>query len=138
MALEKVFENKVKAYLESIGCYDFGTPKHKITKPIIGYWTKRWGGGKFTKSGLPDMQVVINGRCVELEIKAPKGKPTELQLKNIDMINRSGGKGFILVESEETADKLTTWRFNNYPQYSRAYVMDFKNFKCFCQKLLTL
>ena len=38
MAQEKYFENKVKRYLESIGCYNFGTPKQNIIIPPCGYY----------------------------------------------------------------------------------------------------
>ena len=106
MAQEKTFENKVKSYLISIGCYAFGTPKNEMNKPIVGYWEKRWGGGQFTKSGLPDMHIVLHNKSIEAELKAPNGKPTMLQLKNIDMINKSGGTGFILVEYEKTCLNL--------------------------------
>jgi len=33
---------------------------------------------------------------VAIEVKAPKGKPSELQLWNIEQINQSGGIGIIL------------------------------------------
>ena len=36
MPAEKLFENKVKRYLESIGVYSLGTPKQDITEPIVG------------------------------------------------------------------------------------------------------
>lgn len=138
MAQEKNLENKVKDYLESIGCYALGTPKQKITKPIIGYWEKRWGGGQFAKSGLPDMHVVLHGESLELELKAPNGKPTELQLKNLDLITSGGCYGFILVDSETTATRLSNWIKTKYPQYSHIEVIDFEKLKSFSQKLLTL
>lgn len=137
MAQEKRFEIKVKRYLESLGCYAFGTPNHKITHPIIGYYEKRWGGGQFTKSGLPDMHVVIKGRSVELELKSSNGKPSELQLMNLKMINDSGTYGFILVESSDSATRLQEWIKSHYPQYLSISVIDFKKFKCLCEKLLT-
>ena len=137
MPAEKTFENKVKSYLESIGCYSLGTPNQKITIPIIGYWEKRWGGGQFTKSGLPDMHVVLHGTSIELELKAPNGKPSLLQLKNLDLITKSGCNGYILVESYETSVKLQKWINDKYPQYSHIKVINFEKFKSFCEKHLT-
>lgn len=137
MAQEKKFENKVKDYLTSIGCYSFGTPKDQLIEPVVGHWEKRWGGGQFSKSGLPDMHVVLHGQSVEAELKAPNGKPSVLQLKNLDIITRAS-IGFILVESESTKTKLTTWIHNTYPQYSHIKVLDFEEFKSLCKKLLTL
>lgn len=61
-----------------------------IVNPI-GYYEKRWGGGQFTKSGLPDMHVVINGKSIDLELKAPNGRVSDLQLFTIAQINNCGG-----------------------------------------------
>lgn len=135
MAQEKKYENKIKSYLESIGCYPFGTAKQNITTPVIGYYEKRWGGGQFSKSGLPDMHVVIKGKSIELEIKAPTGKPSELQLKNLDLITKSESKGYITVESSATSVRLKKWIETKYPQYSHIEVIYFEElkniFKCF-------
>lgn len=91
MAAEKNFENRFKRWLESQGIYPLGTPKQKITTPPCGYWEKRWGGGQFTKSGLPDMHVVVNGKSFDFELKGPTGRPSELQLFIIKQINEAGG-----------------------------------------------
>jgi hypothetical protein len=61
-----------------------------------GYYVKRWGGGYFGQSGLPDMQVVINGVCIEIELKSKTGKPSSLQIKMLEQINISGGVGLLL------------------------------------------
>ena len=55
MAGEKNFENRLKRWLESMGIYPLGHPKDKIMVHPCGYYEKRWGGGRFQKSGLPDM-----------------------------------------------------------------------------------
>lgn len=96
MAAEKQFENKVKKFLTDNGIYPLGTPKHKMIVKPCGYWEKRWGGGTFTKSGMPDMHITVCGKSVEVELKAPNGKPSELQVQKIDQINESGGIGWIL------------------------------------------
>lgn len=48
MAAEKNFEEKVKKYLKENGCW----------------FLKYWGGGGFTKSGIPDLLVCckVHGR----------------------------------------------------------------------------
>ena len=38
MAQEKLLENKVKIYLESIGVYSFGTPKQTMLVAPCGYY----------------------------------------------------------------------------------------------------
>ena len=100
IAGEKLFENKLKRWLESEGIYAFGTPKNKMTVEPCGYWEKRFGGGTFSKNGLPDMHVVVKGKSVECELKGPKGKPSELQKFMINQINESGGIGIILYPSD--------------------------------------
>lgn len=100
MAAEKQFENKVKKYLESLGIYPLGLEKQKIKATPIGYYEKRWGGGQFTKKGLPDMHIVINGINIDVELKAPNGKPSELQLHNIKQIDDSGSYAILLYPNQ--------------------------------------
>lgn len=137
MAQEKNFENKVKRYLESIGCYNFGTPNHQLKEPI-GYYEKRWGGGQFTKTGLPDMHVVLHGVSVEVELKAPNGKPSAMQLKHLSMIRECGCYGFILVEDTATVERINNYIKNNYPEYQNVEVINFDKFKVFTKNILTL
>lgn len=80
MAREKTFENKVKKFLKDEGCY----------------YIKYWGGGTFTKSGVPDLLVCCNGYFIGIELKAENGKPSDLQLYNVRKIKEAGGKAMIL------------------------------------------
>lgn len=114
MAGEKAFENKIKKYLTSKGIYPLGTPQDKMSVEPTGYFEKRWGGGTYTKSGLPDLHIVVNGYNIDVEVKAPTGKPSELQLFMIDQINHSGSIALLL-----------------YPK-------DFEKFKKIIEKHLTL
>lgn len=84
MASEKNFENRVKKYLNEKGAY------------VIKYW----GGGNFTRSGVPDLLVCYRGRFLGLEIKAENGKPSELQLHHLEQIRKAGGYAFILRPSD--------------------------------------
>lgn len=96
MAAEKNFETKVKKFLNSQGCYPLGEKKQNITVSPCGYWLKRWGGGRFTKSGLPDMQIMFCGFSIDCEIKADDGKPSALQLHNLRQIDDAGGYAILL------------------------------------------
>lgn len=96
MAAEKNFENQLKAWLESEGIYPLGTPEQDITTPPCGYWEKRWGGGKYVKSGLPDMHIVVHSISIEVELKSPRGKPSDLQIQKLNQIDDAGCISLVL------------------------------------------
>lgn len=80
MAAEKQFENKVKTFLKDNGCW----------------FLKYWGGAAYTKSGIPDILVCCKGRFMAVEVKAPNGKPSDLQIYNLRRIDRAGGLAILL------------------------------------------
>jgi Holliday junction resolvase len=53
----------------------------------------------FTKSGIPDILACVNGYFVGIEVKAQNGKPSELQLYNVQKIREAGGFAIILYPS---------------------------------------
>ena len=80
MAKEKILDNKVMAFIESVG----------------GWRVKYWAGSPYTKSGVPDILACINGEFYGIEDKDVKGKPTLLQLRTLQRIRVSGGIGILL------------------------------------------
>lgn len=80
MAAEKNFENRLKDYLEKAGAW----------------FIKYWAGAKFTKEGIPDILACISGRFYGIEVKAPGGKPSLIQLVTLRKIRASGGIGVLL------------------------------------------
>ena len=76
---EKLYENKIKAYLKSIGAYFIKTH-----------------GDRFSKVGTPDIIACVNGHFVAVEVKAENSKPSELQLYHLDEIRKAGGHSFLL------------------------------------------
>ena len=79
MAAEKNFENKVKVFLKEQGC-----------------WTlKTWSNG-VQRSGVPDLLVCCYGYFIGVELKAPNGTPSDLQLWNLRKIEESGGFAWLL------------------------------------------
>ena len=76
---EKSYENKIKAYLKSIGAYFIKTH-----------------GDRFSRVGTPDIIACVNGHFVAGEVKAENGRPSELQLHHIEEIKKSGGYATIL------------------------------------------
>lgn len=79
MGAEKNFENRIKSYLRDLGLYH----------------VKFFANG-YTKRGVPDILACINGRFVGIETKSDDGKPTKIQLYNIDKIRRSGGYAWVV------------------------------------------
>lgn len=78
MGPEKKYEMQLRKFIESIG----------------GYTIKQFGCA-FTKAGLCDLTCCIKGKFVAIEVKASNGKPSPLQLRNIEQVKAAGGIAFI-------------------------------------------
>lgn len=83
MAQEKNFENKIKKFLESKGCY----------------FVKQFGCA-FTKAGIPDLLCCVNGKFVAIEVKAENGTTSYLQDHNIAKIKEAGGIAVVVKPSD--------------------------------------
>ena len=57
---------------------------------------KYWGGAPYTKSGIPDLLVCCCGQFLGIELKAERGKPSDLQMYNLRKIEAAGGFGVLL------------------------------------------
>ena len=79
MAEEKLFEEKVKKHLRERGAWVL----------------KTWSGG-FQRSGIPDLLICYKGRFIAIELKAEKGKVSDLQRRELELIREAGGLGFVL------------------------------------------
>jgi len=87
MQLESKIQSKILKELKAAGIY-----AHKnITT---------------NKKGIPDIIVCYRGKYVALEVKRPGGKPTELQLWNINEIRKSGGVAEIVYGWEDVVTVL--------------------------------
>lgn len=99
--LEKSFENKVKAFLKNEGCW------------YVKYWSGTARNGKqFTKAGIPDLLVCCNGFFLGVELKAEKGKPSDLQLWNIDKIREANGIAMVLYPDDFETFKWVIRKLN--------------------------
>lgn len=87
---EKAYENKIKDYLHSLGIYQAGTPKQDKETEQIGWFIKFWGGG-MSQVGIPDILGLVNGKFFAIEVKGEGGRPSTLQLINLEEIEKSGG-----------------------------------------------
>lgn len=82
MAREKIFETRVKRYIES-----------------QGGWQVKFFANAYTKTGVPDILSCIHGYFVGIEVKSERGTPSELQLHTIRQIRAAGGFAFVLYPS---------------------------------------
>lgn len=100
MPAEKIFENKIKRYIKSVG----------------GYCVKYFGCS-YSESGTPDILACINGYFLGIEVKAQNGKPSELQLVKINDIRKAGGFAYVAYPSgwerlKDIIDGLLIDKFN--------------------------
>lgn len=79
MAAEKNFENKIKAFLKDEGA-----------------WFVKYFANRMTKSGIPDILACVHGHFVAIEVKGPHGRPSDLQLYNVEKIKEAGGIALVL------------------------------------------
>lgn len=82
MAQEKQFEQKIKNFLKSQNCY----------------YVKYFGCG-FSQAGVPDILACVNGHFLAIEVKAERGRVSELQRINIEHINNCGGVALVVKPS---------------------------------------
>lgn|SRR5574344_194178 len=87
MAKEKLFENKIKRWLDNHNC-----------------WYVKFFANAFTKAGVPDLLCCVNGKFVAIEVKADNGHPSELQLYHKSMIEKS--HGYCIIAYPKDYDKL--------------------------------
>jgi len=76
---EKQFETKIKSYLAS-----------------KGIWYVKYFANAYTKRGIPDILACVKGCFVAIEVKSESGRPSPLQVRNIEMIQESGGIATVL------------------------------------------
>jgi Holliday junction resolvase len=81
MATEKIFENKIKRYIKERG------------------YCVKYHGNAYSTNGTPDILACINGYFVAIEVKAPEGKASELQLAKIEEIRKAGGFAYVVYPS---------------------------------------
>lgn len=82
MGEEKTFENKIKEYIE-----------------LMGGWSVKFFANRMTKKGIPDILACIDGKFVAIEVKAQRGKVSNIQKYRINQIINSGGYAFVLYPS---------------------------------------
>lgn len=100
MALEKNFENKIKNYLKEHNC-----------------WYVKYFANRMTRVGVPDILACVNGFFVAIEVKAPNGKPSDLQLWNREQIRNAGGISIVLYPNQWNDFETLIHDLLEFPQH---------------------
>ena len=80
-----------------------------------GYWfVKYWGGGVFTKEGVPDIIACIKGKFHGIELKTDTGTETKLQAYNLHNINLNHGYGYVLRPMKIKGRKHKEYSYGEY------------------------
>ena len=108
MAEEKLFENKIKKYLTDLGAYHI----------------KNFGCA-FTRAGVPDLSVCLNGQFIAIEVKASKGKPSPLQIHNLIKIHEAGGYALLVYPKDYELLTALLRAINSDSQNKRALYLDY-------------
>lgn len=75
--------------------------KDRVTGKTLGYRKLSMGA----KRGIPDIWVIINGKTIGLEVKAPKGTQQKEQ-KDIEERFKKNGAEYYIVRSVEEVRKI--------------------------------
>lgn len=87
------------------------TPERKVKKKVIeilkaagAYYAMPVATG-FGNAGVPDILCCHKGRFIAIECKANGGKPTRLQISNLEAIARAGGIALVIDETNVSSLK---------------------------------
>jgi len=81
------------------------TPESKVKAKVhkalkdVGAYAVNYIGGQYATSGTPDILACLDGRFFGIECKAGKGKPTDLQIRALRMIDDAGGLALLINEN---------------------------------------
>ena len=78
---ERKVKDKVTALLKQYNAYFFSPPSNG-----------------FGRAGIPDIIGCLHGRYIAIECKAGNNKPTQLQLRELELTHRAGGVALIIHE----------------------------------------
>lgn len=68
-----------------------------------GWWVMKIHGGPYQMSGVPDLLCIKGGRAMFFEVKQPGKRPTAIQERRMNEIERVGGAACHVVTNREQA-----------------------------------
>ena len=91
---EGVYQTEIKKFLES-SCH--------------GAFIWKAAAGPYSRGGIPDINMVYNGKFYGFEVKRPYfGKISQLQKETIEKINKAGGRAAVVTFPSEVAEIIMT------------------------------
>lgn len=115
---EKKFENMVRKYLDSKGCWHLKTFSNGVQR-----------------SGVPDLLISYMGRMLAMEVKSADGEfNNALQPFNIRKINLTGNIAGVLIPTEGK-ERFRRYVAKHYPEYTDTPIYDFEDFKQIMERL---
>jgi len=88
------------------------TPEGRIkqrVKAILtdrGAWWTMPSGNAYGRRGVPDFLVLYRGQFMAIETKAPGGRPTSWQLREMSHIILHGGRALVVGHNDESWSRL--------------------------------
>lgn len=76
---EKQYELKIRRFLDNLGAWHLKTYSDGVQR-----------------AGVPDILACVKGHFVAIEVKSETGRPTALQVWNIEKIREAGGIAMVL------------------------------------------
>lgn len=76
------------------------------------WFIKYWGGGVFTKEGVPDILACIDGILHGIELKTDVGIESKLQAYHLNAINHNRGEGYILRPTKTKGIKYPEFNYH--------------------------
>lgn len=73
------------------------------TMPVFDHG-KFYAMPKYSKNGVPDIILVKDGIFYGLEVKRPKGKPSDKQIEFKEGLEKAGGKYFVVTSLQDVID----------------------------------
>ena len=101
---EKQIETSILHYLKLKGIFAWKNDTTGIYSEKRGAFIKRHS--KFHMTGQSDILGIYQGKLLAIEVKAPKGRPTENQLQFLSRVKEEGGIAFIARSVDEVMNAL--------------------------------
>jgi len=103
---EKAIQNAILDWLAAHRCLAWPTASVGLFDPTKKVYRRP---GKHFRPGVSDILGIWLGWPLAIEVKAPRGKPTEAQERFLDDFRKAGGIGFVARSIDDVERELARW-----------------------------